>query len=488
MPDQDRLTSAAASDAVELMLRRALRRALSGFVVTGATLATGACDPEPPLPNPTEPVRCPSGTWYPVRASGLKPEASYDYVAIRQRMDYGVGIPEEEPGWHVPLGPSVDVLSETGEACASASNAQCAELVAHHEAPFIRTSCEQTCYERSVVTTQGDEVKRWTGLAELRTLLGTIDSLDDALLLVSAADYDIACNNAASTSVARVDDGYVVYATRMTASCAPIIITRYKIHVSSEGELTVLSSEELSRDENTCVGRKPAGLNSRAAKTDQSKLGDTLASAAHLEAASVFSFTRLLRELEAHGAPQELVEQTRRARADEVRHAKVVGGLARARGGKLVPIEPGSLHVRSLLEAAIENAVEGCVRETYGALVGAYQAEAAGDDEVRAAMLGIAEDEARHAALSHAVHQWAIKRLSTREREAVRRAQTRAIFDLARENAVAEPDFALSAALGLPSPELSRRLLRELVQSLWRPILDDAPAQLAPRDASRRVG
>jgi len=54
----------------------------------------------------------------------------------------------------------------------------------------------------------------------------------------------------------------------------------------------------------------------------------------------------------------------------------------------------------ALVDVALENAVEGCVRETYGALIATRQAEAASDPVVRRAMRKIAADETAHAALS----------------------------------------------------------------------------------------
>jgi hypothetical protein len=57
---------------------------------------------------------------------------------------------------------------------------------------------------------------------------------------------------------------------------------------------------------------------------------------------------------------------------------------------------------RSLEELAVENAVEGCVRETYGALTAIWQARTAKDPSVAAAVRRIARDETRHAALSWA--------------------------------------------------------------------------------------
>ncbi len=67
--------------------------------------------------------------------------------------------------------------------------------------------------------------------------------------------------------------------------------------------------------------------------------------------------------------------------------------------------------LRSLEALAVENAVEGCVRETMGALFAMHQAASAADPHVRATMVSIAPDETRHAALGWAVAEWALDSL-----------------------------------------------------------------------------
>ncbi|HEU5059402.1 MAG TPA: hypothetical protein VFU21_22870, partial [Kofleriaceae bacterium] len=77
-------------------------------------------------------------------------------------------------------------------------------------------------------------------------------------------------------------------------------------------------------------GRRPAGWTPSAAS------GATpaahLARCAELEEVSVHAFLRLARELGELGAPPALVAAARAAAADEVRHAALMGGLARALG------------------------------------------------------------------------------------------------------------------------------------------------------------
>jgi rubrerythrin len=126
-----------------------------------------------------------------------------------------------------------------------------------------------------------------------------------------------------------------------------------------------------------------------------------LAKAAYLERASVTAFVRLAEELAAHGAPTRLRRAALRAARDEILHARIVARLAERAGAPSID-QPRvrAARVRSLAALAIENAVEGCVYETFGAAVGLAQAMTASDAKVRAAMRRIARDEMQHAELA----------------------------------------------------------------------------------------
>ena len=174
------------------------------------------------------------------------------------------------------------------------------------------------------------------------------------------------------------------------------------------------------------TGRRPDGLEP-AAPAGGSVVGAYFADIAHLEAASVHAFSRLADELAAHGAPARLVRAARRAQRDEVRHARITARFARAHGGTPQPVKVAArAATRTLEELAVENTVEGCVRETFGALLATWQARVAGDGVVRRAMAGIAEDETRHAQLSWDIDAWVRPRLDreARARVAERRRQS----------------------------------------------------------------
>ena len=122
--------------------------------------------------------------------------------------------------------------------------------------------------------------------------------------------------------------------------------------------------------------------------------------------------------------------------------------------------------LRGLFEVALENAVEGCVRETYGAVVGHHQARRAQDPVVRAAMAQVAEDETRHAALSWAVAEWSLPQLTDAQRDVIRGAQRAAISALTRSVSIPEAHVLLRDA-GLPAPGAALAMLQALGEQVW---------------------
>src|SRR6185503_17094582 len=129
------------------------------------------------------------------------------------------------------------------------------------------------------------------------------------------------------------------------------------------------------------AGRKPDGFH---APRRCAGIGAWLASIATLEAASVTAFARLARALARFEAPAKLVAAAKRAIADELAHASAMGRLARRHGGRVEAPLIEEATEPTFDQLAIENAVEGQVGETFGALVAACQARAATDAEVRA--------------------------------------------------------------------------------------------------------
>jgi hypothetical protein len=178
-----------------------------------------------------------------------------------------------------------------------------------------------------------------------------------------------------------------------------------------------------------CGGRKLDGLSAPTIDASDER-GAWVARMAWLEAASVHAFRRLASELEAHGAPRELVMRAKASARDEVRHARMMKRIAKKHGIAVPRVRVAKLANRDLVSIAIENAVEGCVGETYGALYAAWQAMHERDADVAHAMSAIAPDELRHAALGWAVAEWIDGKLTPFERARVRTARDAAAREI----------------------------------------------------------
>jgi hypothetical protein len=219
--------------------------------------------------------------------------------------------------------------------------------------------------------------------------------------------------------------------------------------------------------EGGCVGgRRPQQLILAATDDASSAAGAFFARQFQLEAASVPAFRTLARELHAWGAPPSLCASARVAVRDEVAHARAMAALSRHHGGRPRAPRVAPTPLRTLNDFALENVVEGCVREAYGALLATVQACRSRDPVVRETMDRIAVDEARHAALALAVDGWVRTRLSATERSALEEARAAAIDELER-NAGEGWTESLDASAGLPPPLLARALLAELRRTLW---------------------
>ena len=183
---------------------------------------------------------------------------------------------------------------------------------------------------------------------------------------------------------------------------------------------------------------------------------------ATLEAASVTAFRRLHRQLAAYGAPRELLARIRTAARDEIRHARATTALARKYG-----VTPAAPHIDaegaapSLLAIAIENAREGCVRETYGALVAQRQMKRAEDDDVREVMIAIADEETEHAALSWDIAAWIGTQLAETDRARLV-AERREAFTMLAIELTSGVDADVQKVSGVPNSREALRMLEGL--------------------------
>lgn len=378
--------------------------------------------------------------------ANLKPAKAVDYAELRQRVQS-----KTEP------------FLAFGKPCATAADVPaCVATLRGSASRGFGSSCPPGRCDSYLVVTDNGGATELTTPDDVVKFLGKIDTPDEALLVAYANRYDgLACKGPAPKQVGKA---YQLTINKMISDC-PIETADVTISISEDGVVRELAVKNKKKS-GACVGRRPAGLRAPKVTVAPSCEGDYLAACAHLEAASVPAFERLERDLTGFGAPDTLVRKCARAVADERRHTRTMTRLARRRGASVPRIQVAPHRARRAVTVAIENAVEGCVRETFGVLVGMHQAANAADTDVRKAMSGIARDELRHAQLSWEVASWLETRLSPAERRRARAARSRAIEALREEVSVPAP-AQLSRAFGLPTVAASLAMLDELSRTLW---------------------
>lgn len=336
----------------------------------------------------------------------------------------------------------------------------------------LRDLCDwEFCHFRYVATTAGGVTKVLTQAPDVAALLAPVDTVQEAQLLAWMAGFDgfaapmSTCPSADNWDARPTDSGFTMTAlVTDRPSCIEPSLERCQLAIQTSGKVTVTSC--LTIKPCLVIGRRPAGLGEGPETRSDTVIGDYLANSAKLEEAAVTAFAILQEELELHGAPAHLRALAEQARQDEVRHTATATALAQRYGG--TPQHPAvvRLGLRSVADMAVENEVEGCVRETYGALLACWQSLHAQDPAIATAMKGIAEDETRHAALSWQVAQWAKEILTCEQREQLRALRHSAIETLRAETSEPLPPELIYWA-GLPTPMQAQALIDQLAHELW---------------------
>jgi len=428
-----------------------------------ATTEAAPAPSEAPAPAPSvepSPEKAPAPARYEVPAdkvadcadgfrnvlSDLRAAEAWDYAELRQRFDATNARP----------------LLASGNVCRTAADQDgCHRELARAGSVGFGSSCHPAHCDFHLVVTDGSGVRRLGSPAEVRRFLGPIDTPGEALLMAFVhGHWVLGCDEPAPR---RSGGGWRVTVNQTIEEC-PIVTADVTIGIAADGTVQVLSTAN-RKQTNACVGRRPPGLRDEGIDASAS-IGDYLAASAHLEAASVPAFERLRRELSALGAPANLLRACTRAVYDERRHAREMRRLAVAHGRDVPKVRLRRVRQRAPEELALDNAVEGCVRETFGAVVGLYQAHAARQAQVRDTLARIAQDEIEHAALAWKIAAWLEPRLSASARRSVRAAQRRALAELRAELAI-EPDASLQSELGLPSSVAALQALEVLEQTLF---------------------
>ena len=483
----------------EARLRRAFTDVLALLVTTAGATAIAGCGATTGTDDPggvggggggTQPVfttlcaKDISGVSFP---DGLKAAPLLDGAVTRSESAFlapnvsmsnggvtGEVPPERGDDWKATNG------KVTGTLCATASDkAACEKKVSGYRVlPPTREACaasypgsqytSMACTVTYILYTRGDEIGVARNVAETKALMGAVDTVTEALYVASQTKLRASCSDSrvADSQYRTTNDGG--YDLKLVQGECGQQLYAVDVHVDPAGTLTETGRQALGMTQPCAVaGRRPGGVAVRGpACASATPAGAYFASMASLEAAAVVAFRRIHRDLRAHGAPDALLDRVRVATRDEIRHTRTTRAIARRYGAEpTAPTTTPAGASPSLLEMAIENAREGCVRETFGALVAELQATRAADPQVRAAMRVIAAEETAHAALSWDIGEWLEAQLSPEERALVAKTREDALAELEAELRTALAP-SVRAAAGLPDEHEAEILLRAIAPTL----------------------
>lgn len=445
----------------------------SAFAPKGGAFA--AFDPSSckgPVPPRTEPAcadvepEAGSGdvrTRSPQNLANVRPACAVDALLVFE--DSG---PVRKKGKDEPA--QVRELARSGQPCAGAGDKGACEqrlksLAFPRDGGFVENG-----RRTFLVVARAGELKLVSTREQLSGLLGAVDSKQDAAALLWVEGWGGSCSKLQPQGT-----GFLLPALKLGFLCPPMLRGQgggeqirtlpdgydkdgdYRVQVDGNGKLKVsyLGGADPKNASIAC-GRRPSGLALDAGSGPE--VGAYLATSASLEAAAVMAFELLASELAAHDAPASLVERCRQAAEDERRHARLMLEAARRRGVEPLLPTPHTRPLPTLLELAQENVVEGCVRETWGALSAALQARTAQDPELAALYAGIAPDELAHAELSWDIHEWLAARTGSAD-------QLEQLGELARAELLAEQADAspsVAALAGAPTQATACALIRAL--------------------------
>jgi hypothetical protein len=406
----------------------------------------------------------------PLDLANVRAGCAIDGIVVLQ--DTG---PRARRGQNIPA--EVVEAARSGQPCPETDKDACEKRVKNVALPNVGGIADGD-RRYFLVVAQGGELKLVSTREQLAGLIGEVDSKQDAAAFLWLEGWGGSC-----AKLQAQGKGFVLPQLKVGMRCpamhramragAELISDipegydkdgKYRLEVDHSGKVRVkylggANTENFGR----ACGRRPSDLalgceHAADCGDERSQVGAYLAEGARLEAAAVFAFELMARELAAYAAPASLVERCLAAAADERRHTELTCDAARRYGFE--PILPEA-HVRplpSLWQLALENTVEGCVRETWGALSAAVQARTARDPQLAELYAAIAPDELSHAELSWDIHAW----LSTQTGAA---PTLQALAEVARAELLAEqidPSPSVAALAGAPARHVACKLIRQL--------------------------
>lgn len=421
----------------------------------GPTVANPTPEVAPSTTSPTGPIEHPtvvdscitrgsaeSPSFSASLSAGLNPTEPVDYVSLHTFRSIDDGSPE---------GTFVTSPEESaGTPCATAAVQETCR--SDFAALTSRVFDQPPLFWYRFIITDERGARELSTADEIKAFLGTIDTFNEAALVLSLSSIWTDCEK-----LEKEGRSYVTEFVRSTCNFEEDLL---EVTVAPD---STIHEEVIGKIPSSCVeGRLTEGVcwefgDPHAAAS----VGEYLSGVCELETAAVAAFMQLADELKGHAAPEHLIQGALVAAAEEIGHAKATHKLATRNGSAPRPIGFRPRANRSLLEIAIENAAEGCVRELFGAACAHLQAKQARDPEIRAAWTRIAEEETRHAEWSLALDAWLADQLTIDERALVAQSHRHAVAGL-RASTRFEPTSILVDQAGVPTSAQVNRLLDEL--------------------------
>lgn len=179
------------------------------------------------------------------------------------------------------------------------------------------------------------------------------------------------------------------------------------------------------------------------------------------EALSIFSFAELHQILQHARAPKDLLNRCLKALKEEQSHTRIAISLCEQYGGPPPKIEVPKPTSSTIFEAALHNALVGCIQETWAALLETYQAKHTSIH--KRLQMRIATDEIAHAQLAWDIHHFFMTLLSSQERTVITDSMSAL---LACNNIDLVEAFPSSIDIGIPTEDMQQHLYTEFAKRI----------------------
>lgn len=401
--------------------------------------------------------------------NALQPAPDWSGIAcdINGKMDLLTGL---NPTYFVDGLALYGVDSQGRSSITEAGGPPCVNAINLNQCTQSIYSLNQSLSSNALIVTNADAVNVLQSQLDVKSFLGQLSHSQKVFTWMHSNGISLSCVHDDSAVLADPDgQNWSAVYTEFSQNGSDSVRERVRLNISVtdwsivEMDRAVVSTSNFG---GLCYGRLPHGRLSLALGEIQSEaVGDMLARHAAYEAASVIAFIQLHRELNALGAPLSLLSRIEKAADDERRHAIQVGALAERYGKTMESFSFEASPERDMEAIAINNMQEGCVGESWGALIGLYQAQHACDPVIAETMTQVAMDEVEHASLSWEINDWLSEQLSADALERVKLARQVSLDRVVkRTNKPVDRESQLLA--GLPEPEVAELLAKHLVNAL----------------------